>query len=277
MIDDLTRVVETWPVPTVVAAVIAPGELIASTGDMGWTTRLASISKLLTAYAGLVAVEEETISLDGPAGREGATYRHLLSHAAGYAFDSDEIIAAVGAKRIYSNTGFEVFARSMSAAAAMPFGEYLAEAVFRPLGMNSTELRGSPAHAVSSSLGDLVVFVRELFEPVLVAPSTAAEAASVQFPGLAGVVPGVGRYDPNPWGLGFEIKGGKRRHWMGDRVSHRTYGHFGGAGTFLWVDPERSLGTVVLTDREFGPWAMEVWPTFSDEIVRRYGEDRSAL
>jgi CubicO group peptidase (beta-lactamase class C family) len=276
MTEDLTALVADWPVATVSGALIAGGEVIASTGDMGWTTRLASISKLLAAYAGLVAIEEETISLDQPAGPEGATYRHLLSHAAGYAFDSDEIIAAVGAKRIYSNTGIEVFADSMSAAAGMPFGEYLTEAVFRPLGMNSTELGGSPAHAVWSSLGDLVAFVLELFEPALVASATVAEATSVQFPGLAGVVPGVGRYDPNPWGLGFEIKGGKLHHWMGDRVSRRTYGHFGGAGTFLWVDPEQSLAAVVLTDREFGPWAMEAWPAFSDEIVRRYGEDRSA-
>jgi CubicO group peptidase (beta-lactamase class C family) len=275
MIDDLRSLVADWPVPRVAAVVIAGGDAVGSAGDLGWTTRLASISKPLAAYAGLVALEEETISLDQPAGREGATIRHLLAHAAGYAFDSDEVIAGVGQRRIYSNTGIEMFAEALAAAAGIPFVEYLHEAVFRPLGMDSARLRGSPAHGVESSVQDLTAFAVELLDPTLIGASTLAEATSIQFPALPGVVPGVGRFDPNPWGLGFEIKGDKHGHWMGTQVSRRTYGHFGGAGTFLWVDPDRSLAAIVLTDREFGTWAMDVWPGFSDEVVRRYGAGRS--
>ena len=76
----------------------------------------------------------------------------------------------------------------------------------------------------------------------LVAPETLAEAVTEQFPGLAGVVPGLGSYDPNPWGLGFELKGAKSPHWTAPDGSPRTFGHFGGAGTFLWVDPDAGGG-----------------------------------
>ena len=51
--------------------------------------------------------------------------------------------------------------------------------------------------------------------------------------------------------------------------SPATFGHFGGAGTFLWVDPVVGLAAVVLTDREFGPWALAAWPTFSEAVLRR--------
>jgi len=50
-------------------------------------------------------------------------------------------------------------------------------------------------------------------------------------------------------------------------VSRRAYGHFGGSGTFLWVDPAAGIGCAVLTDREFGEWAKEAWPRFSDAVV----------
>ena len=80
--------------------------------------------------------------------------------------------------------------------------------------------------------------------PTLIAPETLAEATTVQFPGLDGVLPGFGRQSPNDWGLGFELRNGKSPHWTGSRNSARTYGHFGskpGTATFLWVDPERRL------------------------------------
>ena len=69
-------------------------------------------------------------------------------------------------------------------------------------------------------------------------------------PGL-GVVPGVGRFDPCDWGFGFELHDGKDPHWMAAASSAATFGHFGGAGTFFWVDPVAGLATVVLTDREW--------------------------
>jgi CubicO group peptidase (beta-lactamase class C family) len=54
---------------------------------------------------------------------------------------------------------------------------------------------------------------------------------------------------------------------MGTRTSPRAFGHFGGSGTFVWVDPEPAVACAVLTDREFGEWAMESWPAFSDAVL----------
>jgi CubicO group peptidase (beta-lactamase class C family) len=108
----------------------------------------------------------------------------------------------------------------------------------------------------------------ELLRPSVVAPETLAEATSVQFPGLSGVLPGVGRFDPNDWGLGFELKDGKSPHWTGTRNSPRTFGHFGGSGTFLWVDPAADLALACLTDREFGDWATDAWPRLADAVLQ---------
>jgi CubicO group peptidase (beta-lactamase class C family) len=102
--------------------------------------------------------------------------------------------------------------------------------------------------------------------PTVIAPETLAEATSVQFPGLGGVIPGMGRFEPNDWGLGFELRDEKPRHWSGTRVSPRTFGHWGGAGTFLWVDPEAELALGMLSDLEFGAWAKEAWPRLSDAV-----------
>ena len=224
------------------------------------------MTKLVTALAALVAAEEGTIDLDEPAGPPGSTMRHLLAHASGLPFESGPPIAKPGTRRIYSNVGFEAVAERVAANAEMPFEEYLQKAVLNPLGMQAV-LRGSPAGFLYGTLDDLVAFARELLAPTLVAPETFAEATSVQFPGLAGVIPDLGRFDPNDWGLGFELKDAKQPHFSGTLTSPRTFGHWGGSGTFLWVDPEREIALGVLTDLEFGDWAKEAWPPFSDAVV----------
>ena len=81
------------------------------------------------------------------------------------------------------------------------------------------------------------------------------------------VVPGVGRVGPCDWGLGFELRDGKSPHWTGSANSPSTFGHFGGTGTFLWIDPLAGLGLAVLTDRDFGPWALDAWPRLSDKVL----------
>jgi CubicO group peptidase (beta-lactamase class C family) len=55
------------------------------------------------------------------------------------------------------------------------------------------------------------------------------------------------------------------------RNSPTTFGHFGGTGTFLWIDPVAELGLVVLTDRDFGSWALDAWPRLSDEVLAAPG------
>src|SRR5256885_2665410 len=228
--------------------------------------RWASVTRLVTALAALVAAEEGVIDLEEPAGPEGSTVRHLLAHASGLPFEPGAPTGRPGQRRIYSNVGFETLAEHVAERAEMPFGEYLAAGVLRPLGM-SAELRGSPASELHGSLDDLLLFARELQRPALVAPETLAEATTVQFPGLAGVLPDFGRFDPNDWGLGFELRDAKSPHWTGARNSPRTFGHFGGSGTFLWVDPDAGIALGVLTNLDFGDWAKEAWPRLSDAVL----------
>ena len=275
-VDDLSPLVAGWPVETVSAGVTGADRTLGMTGDPDRVARIASVGKLLVGVAALVALEEGAIELDEPAGPPGSTVRHLLAHASGLAFDGDATIAAPGRRRIYSNTGIERFAEHLASSAGIPFERYLQAGILEPLRMDHTEVRGSPAHAVWSTVADLIRLSRELLRPTLVSAGTMALATMAHFPELAGIVPDVGRFDPNPWGLTFEIRDGKRPHWTGARNSAATFGHFGGSGTFLWVDPEVRLAPVCLADRDFGPWALEVWPRFSDAVLERFSPEPRA-
>jgi len=134
-----------------------------------------------------------------------------------------------------------------------------------------TDLRGTPAAMIHSSLGDLMRFGSELLSPTLIASQTLSAATTAHFPYLSGVVPGLGRFDPSLWGLTFEIKGAKTPHWTGTNNSPATFGHFGGSGTFLWLDPAAGLLAVGLTNRDYGDWAIEAWPPTSDAVLARFG------
>ena len=255
-----------WPAPNASVGVVTAERVLATHGDVERVYRWASVTKPVTALAALVAVEEGVVDLDEAAGPPGATVRHLLAHASGLPFDNGAPIGDPGRRRIYSNAGFEALAALVAERAEMPFDRYLSEAVFRPLRMRA-RLDGSPASGAEGSLDDLLALGRELLAPTLVAHETLAEATSVAFPGLDGVLPEYGRMSPNDWGLGFELRDAKPGHWTGSRASPRTFGHFGGSGTFLWVDPDAGVGCGCLTDLRFGDWAREAWPRLSDAVL----------
>jgi len=260
-----------WPAPHAAAAVLTvDGRRLDVRGDVTRPVPWASITKLCTALAVLVASEEGTIDLDGPAGPPGSTVRHLLAHTSGFAFDDERVLAEPGRRRIYSNTGYRVLAAALAAGADIPFERYLAEAVLEPLHLERTELEGSPAAGLVGPLDDLLGLASELCRPTLVSAETFRLATTVAFPGLGGVLPGVGRYDRLDWGLGFELRDDKSPHWTGTRNSPRTYGHFGGSGSFLWVDPEAGLACAALSEREFGDWALAAWPSLSDAVLDEF-------
>lgn len=260
--------VGTWDVGHVSAAVVDADGIVETFGDVDRPYPLASVTKLLFALAVLVAHEERSVLLDDPAGPPGATVRHLLSHASGLPFDGGVPLAPPGISRIYSNRGYEILGEVLLERTEIPAAQYFAEAVTRPLGMAATALHGSPAYSATSSVADLARMARELIAPAtILAPTTVAEARTVQFPGLRGVVPGYGLQATNDWGLGAEIRDTKDPHWTGTRNSPATFGHFGRAGTFIWVDPVAGRALVCLTDREFGDWARETWPRLSDTVL----------
>ncbi len=252
--------VDGWPCGHAAVAVVYPEGGGATHGELERAFPWASVTKLATSVAALVAAEEGIVSLDEPAGPRGSTLRHLLSHASGLPLDGELPIAAPGTRRIYSNAGFEALAAHLARAAGIGFADYF-EAVW------GFPLVGSPAHGQVAPLAQLLEVARELIRPRRLPPRTLEEAVEVQFPGLDGILPGFGRFSPNDWGLGFELRDGKQPHWTGTRNSPATFGHFGRAGGFLWVDPQAGLALACLSDLDFGPWAKEAWPRLADAVL----------
>jgi CubicO group peptidase (beta-lactamase class C family) len=244
---DSLRAIDEWGAAVAAAGVVREDGSVATHGPRETPVRWASVTKLLTGLATLVAVEEGAVELD-------ERLRRLLAHAG-------------ERRRTYSNEGIEEVAALVSEGAGMSFDEYLREAVLEPLGLRGS-LQGSPASEYVGPLDDLLALGAELLAPRLIARETLDEATTVQFAGLPGVLPGWGRQEPNDWGLAFELKDGKSPHWMGSLTSPRSFGHFGQDGTFLWVDPELGVACGVLTDRPFDAGAREAWPPFSDSVAR---------
>jgi CubicO group peptidase (beta-lactamase class C family) len=255
---DALRQIDTWGCAHAAAAV---GD--ERWGDGGHRFAWASVTKPAAAVAMLVAAEEGLVDLDEPAGPPGATFRHLLAHTSGLPFDPGPPVARPGTRRIYSNAGFDAAAALVAERAEMPFAEYFG-GVWEGTGIT---LDGPASAGAHGTIEDLVALAEELRAPRRIAPETLAEAVTVQFPGLDGVLPGFGRQSPNDWGLGLEIRDAKSPHWTGSLNSPQTFGHFGRSGTFVWVDPVAGIALCVLTDRAFGPWAADAWPRLADDVV----------
>jgi CubicO group peptidase (beta-lactamase class C family) len=263
--------VEGWGAQTAAVAVIAQDGLVAWHGPLDRALPWASVTKLATACTVLAGVRRGLLALDDAAGPPGSTVRHLLAHAGGCGFDGG-VPAAPARMRIYSNTGFDMLGETLEAAAGKPFAELLAAWVLEPLAMTGTRLEGRPSEGLVGPAADLAAFALELLAPRTLPAGLVADAATVAFPGLRGVLPGFGLQDPCDWGLGFEIRGRKSPHWTGGGNSPATFGHFGRSGTFVWVDPVAGLALVCLTDRPFGIWAGEAWPALSDAVLVAAGD-----
>ncbi len=260
--------VRSWDVPHAAAATFGADGVRARIGPTDRPFPLASVSKVLMAVATLVAVEEGSIALDDPAGPQDSTVRHLLAHASGLPPDGDrQPLGPAGRRRIYSNVGFEVLGEHLATATGMPAGDYVRLALVEPLALAATDVTGSPAHGYSSSVDDLVTALTAVVTGRVLASETVTDMTSPVFPDLVGVLPGFGAQDPNPWGLGVEIRGHKSPHWTAADNSPATWGHFGRAGTFVWFDPQVGTGLVVLTDRDFGPWAAQAWPRLASTVL----------
>jgi CubicO group peptidase (beta-lactamase class C family) len=136
--------------------------------------QLASVTKQFTSAAVLLLVEDGKLSLDGkiteilpglPAAWAPVTVRHLLTHTSGIksytdvfgekkildsqVFTADQILALVkdaplistpGEKYAYCNTGYYLLGMIAEKASGTPYGTFLADRIFKPLGMTATAL-----------------------------------------------------------------------------------------------------------------------------------------
>lgn len=261
------EVLHQWPGRTA-AAVVGPRGLAGQFGPVDQPFPLASVTKLLTAMAVLVAHEEGTLDVDEPVTDAGATVADLLAHSAGMHPDQPIQVAPARTRRTYSTAAYDLLGQLIADRSAMPFERYLHDAVVEPLGMTASRLDGSPGAGGHGSVADLLRLAAAWTTPGLIAASTLARATCAHLPELAGVLPGFGRQTPNPWGLGPEIRGSKQPHWTSPSNSPGTFGHFGQSGTMVWVDPDAGVTLVALSTEPFGPWAQKAWPALSTAVLR---------
>lgn len=255
---------------TALVGVTGPEQILAVQGDPHAALALASVSKPISAWGVLVAVERGLVDLDEPAGPEGSTLLNLLDHTSGLPFEGEQPQAAPGTRRIYSNVGFDALGAHVSEAVGASFAEWMAHEVTGPLGMRDIDVTGRPSAGYRASIDDLMRFGREVLCPALIPVELRDLALMVSRQGLRGVVPGYGSFDDNQWGLGFELKGTKSPHWLSDTMPPETAGHFGGQGSFLFIDRSRDLAAAFLSGVAFGEEHKRIWPPLTQEIVARY-------
>ncbi|MFB7249787.1 serine hydrolase domain-containing protein [Microbacterium sp. NPDC056234] len=255
---------------TALVGVTDADETLAVQGDPLTVLPLASVTKPLTAWGVLVAIERGLVDLDEAAGPAGATVLDLLDHTSGMPME-DGPLRPVGERRIYSNAGFDALAAHVADAAGMAFSDWMLREVTLPLGMAQTDVTGRPSAGARASIDDLLIFGREVLRPTLIPAALRDLALTVSHAGLRGIVPGYGAFADNQWGLGFELKGDKSPHWMSDTLPAETAGHFGAQGSFLFIDRSTGLAAAFLSAVPFGEDHKRIWPPLTEEIVTRYG------
>jgi CubicO group peptidase (beta-lactamase class C family) len=111
---------------------------------------------------------------------------------------------------------------------------------------NAARLGGVSGHAgLYSTGGDLARFAQFMLR----------KGATVQGRPLArpGAVDLFTTRGPGNRGLGWEMRDTVERGSAGERLSPAAFGHTGYTGTSIWIDPERDLFVVLLTNRVFAP------------------------
>jgi beta-lactamase class C len=234
--------------------------------------------------------------------REAPTLRDLTD-----AMLRQPLWRAPGTELIYSNTGYGVLSRVAEAASGRDFWELAWENVFEPLELHDTIARpgpeldrrigrvldvygqGRPTEAYNSqywrdlaipwgglygSPDDAVRFAATFLRhgDGFILPELANEMITDQVRGLPGEVQAARvKWPVAYWGLGWEIKGSKTRHWTGNLTSPQTFCHYGAAGTLLWADPTLDLAAAIFANRatfHLWPFVPPRWATLSDTLVR---------
>lgn len=268
MVDvDPSSLAVAWPgEPAVVVSAWREGawRTVATCGDLDAPRAWASVSKLLTAWAAATDVEEGRADLREALGPPGSTLAHLLAHASGLGLERGDPVSTPGTKRIYSNYGIDLAAAHLAEGAST--AQWLERRVVQPLALDSTRVGTRAAEGVVGSTRDLSRFAREWVVPTTL-PSRRRDAVLEVFePALAGIVPGFGRFTPCPWGLGVEVRGDKK-HWMGEWPAN-SFGHFGRSGALLLANVEEGICVVATSTVPFGPWAHDLWPTWTSDVRR---------
>ena len=194
-----------------------------------------------------------------------------------------------GTKSVYSDLGFFLLGEVLERVAGEPIDAFVTRRVFEPLGMRSTmfcpsrdlvscippterdawrgrlvrgevhdenafAVGGVAAHAgLFSTAGDLARFAQMLLNGgVYDSHRIVSRATLERFTKRAGVPDSARAYG---WDTPYPASS------AGDMLSPRAFGHTGFTGTSIWIDPERNLFVILLTNR--------VHPTRENDTIRQ--------
>lgn len=248
------------------ACAFLPGYGAGERGASGAWKGEVTLRHLLTHTSGLAAWEP----LAAVPGTPEERFRRLLTYPLQH---------RPGTRVVYSCLGYILLGRILTVVTGQPLDQLARELIFEPLGMQATgfcppeAVRARTAateHApdlgrilegivhdenaralggVAGNAGlfgtaaDLARFAQEVLkalrgEEALWSPAVMALATRSLTPGME-----------EERGLGWQLSGGRPFSPAGDLFSPRSFGHTGFTGTSLWIDPDRELYAILLTNR----------------------------
>jgi CubicO group peptidase (beta-lactamase class C family) len=184
------------------------------------------------------------------------------------------LVCAPGRCYLYSDLGADVLGWVLEAVSGESLDRFVATRVFAPLGMHDTFFRPSAdllpriaptevapprGYPVRGEVHDENAFALGGVAGHAGLFSTAADLSVFaqmmlnegEFGGVRIVRPETVRLftrrAQGPRTLGWEVANGE--HGAGDLLSRSAYGHIGFTGTSLWIDPDRQMFVVLLTNR----------------------------
>jgi CubicO group peptidase (beta-lactamase class C family) len=179
-----------------------------------------------------------------------------------------------GSQYEYSDLGMDVLGLVLEAVAGEPLDSYVTHRVFEPLGMNDTRYRpadslryriaptelspprgyplrgevhdenayalgGVAGHAgLFSTAADMAVFAQMMLNGGAYLGTRVFADSTVRL---------FTHRSAGTRGLGWDTCAGM--HGCGDYLSERAFGHIGYTGTSIWIDPDREMFVVLLTNR----------------------------
>jgi CubicO group peptidase (beta-lactamase class C family) len=246
--------------------------------------------------------------------KDQVTIRDLLTHRSGLPAGRDmprgasvesarnavlatSLVRAPGSEYEYSDLGMDVMGFVIERVTHQPLDQFLRRAVYTPLGMRSTMFRPDASLRARIAPTETPVARGEVHDPMARALggvagnaglfSTASDLAVFAQLMLDGGVAGSTRLfadsiareftKPGPgWrGLGWQTCPGDGS--CGHYLSTRAFGHTGFTGTSMWIDPERDLVVIVLTNWIHGRASGGVAPVGVVQDVRSDIVDLAAL
>jgi CubicO group peptidase (beta-lactamase class C family) len=212
-----------------------------------------------------------------------------------------DLVYPPGSKSVYSDLGIILLGEILEKTARRPLDVFVRERVFLPLGMKHTGFRPpphlwpriaptendpwrgrmvqgevhdenafamggvAPHSGLFSTAGDLARFARMLLNGGALENHRIVSSQTLElFTSRAGI-PGSDR------ALGWDTKSAEGSS-AGTLFSARSFGHTGFTGTSIWIDPERQLYVILLTNRVHptreNNLIREVRPAVADAVVR---------